>query len=107
MTVHHVKLGTTPLNEQVRQGVNMPGNMSAGRGGADPRTPPSPAPLTDAECAWLEKLEKAVDEFWNELTEWERRFMEELLERFRRHGDRTRISPKQWDIVTRISEKIV
>jgi hypothetical protein len=116
MAVHHVKLGTTPLNEQVRQGGNMPGNMPAGRGGYDfsfPRdagcaaAPTKSKPLTDAECAWIERLKTATDTYWDELTDWEQAFMECFIERFRRYGDRTAISPKQWDIITRISEKIV
>ena len=33
--------------------------------------------------------------------------MEDLLERFRRYGRKTMISPAQWGVITRISEKII
>ncbi|MCX5822399.1 MAG: hypothetical protein NTY86_02535 [Deltaproteobacteria bacterium] len=63
--------------------------------------------LTDKECAWLERIEKEVDKVWGDLTPWEQKFIEDLLEKFKRFGDRTMISPKQWEIITRISEKII
>ena len=63
--------------------------------------------MTAKEFAWIQRLEKEVDKVWDDLTEWEQRFMEDLLERFRRWGQRTMISPKQWEIITRISEKII
>ncbi len=59
------------------------------------------------EFKWLQKLDKAVDLNWDDMTEWERRFIEDILERFHQHGERTIISPKQWEIITRISEKVV
>ena len=63
--------------------------------------------LTDKECAWMERIEKEVDKVWDDLTPWEQKFIEDLLERFKRFGDKTTISPKQWEIITRISEKII
>lgn len=63
--------------------------------------------LTDKECAWLERLEKEIDNAWRDLSPWEQKFAEDLLERFRRYGDRTRISVRQWGIITRISEKVM
>jgi hypothetical protein len=53
------------------------------------------------------KLKTAVDTHWDELTAFEQKFAEDLLERFRQWGIKTRISPKQWEIITRISEKVL
>lgn len=63
--------------------------------------------MDEKEYAWLQRLEKGIDAAWDDLTEWEQRFMENLLERFRRWGRKTKVSPKEWGIIARISEKIV
>ena len=64
-------------------------------------------PLTQEEKAWLIRLESSVDKYWDELTDFEKKFLETLLERFRQYGMKTIVSPKQWEIITRISEKII
>jgi len=63
--------------------------------------------LTDKECAWLERIQTEIDDPCDYLTAWEQNFTEDLLRRFRQYGDRTQISKKQWDVITRISEKII
>ena len=63
--------------------------------------------LTQKEMAWLSRIEQSIDTAWDDLTAWEKRFMEDILERFRRWGVKTQISKKQWESITRISEKIV
>jgi hypothetical protein len=63
--------------------------------------------LDDDEYAWMQKLEKGIDKAWNDLTPWEQKFMEDLLERFKQYGRKTMISPAQWGIIMRISEKII
>lgn len=63
--------------------------------------------LTDKECAWMERIEQQIDRAWDDLTPWEQKFIEDILEKFKRYGAKTMISPKQWEIITRISEKIV
>lgn len=63
--------------------------------------------LSTEECAWMERIENEVDKVWDDLTPWEQKFIEDILEKFRLYGDKTRISPKQWEILTRISEKII
>ena len=63
--------------------------------------------LTDHECAWLERLEREIGVDGADLTPWEQGFMEDLLKRFHRYGDRTQISKKMWEIITRISEKVI
>ncbi len=65
------------------------------------------AALSQHEHDWLVKLKTAVDSHWDELTGFEQKFAEDLLERFRRWGVNTRISPKQWEVITRISEKVL
>jgi len=63
--------------------------------------------LTDKECAWLERIQREIDDPCDYLTAWELRFIEDLLERFRQYGDRMQISKKQWGIITGISDKII
>ena len=63
--------------------------------------------LTDNELSWLSRIEKGVDSAWNDLTAWEQKFIEDILEKFRHYGVKTQISAKQWEIITRISEKII
>ena len=66
-----------------------------------------PYGLTEKECAWLERIEKDVDKVWDDLTPWEQKFTEDILEKFRRWGVRTQISRNQWARITEISEKII
>lgn len=63
--------------------------------------------MTEEEFAWMQKLAPAVDMHWNEITDWEKHFAEDILERCRIYGRRTNVSPKQWEIITRISEKVL
>ncbi len=63
--------------------------------------------LTQKEFDWIKRLEQAVDEYWDELTDFEKKFMEDILERFRCWGAKINITNKQWDLLTRISEKII
>ncbi len=42
--------------------------------------------MTQKEFDWLQRLEQNVDAQWDELTVWEQRFIEDLLERFRING---------------------
>jgi len=63
--------------------------------------------LKQDEYDWMKRLEAAVDKGWDELSEWEQRFLENRLEAFRQYGMRTRISKAQWNIIGRISEKIL
>lgn len=63
--------------------------------------------MTQKEFAWLKRIEAGVDKAWDDLSDWEKRFIEDLLERLRQWGMKTFISKKQWEIITRISEKII
>ena len=62
--------------------------------------------MTQKEFDWLKRLENEIDKHWDELTTWEKRFMEDLLERFSRYGIKTIISKGQWEVITRVSEKV-
>lgn len=55
----------------------------------------------------LKKIEAEVDKSWDDLTQWEKTFIEDILSRFKMYGQKTLISPKQWDIVERIFDKVV
>ena len=63
--------------------------------------------LTQKEFDWMKRLEQEIDRVWEDLSEWERRFMENRIEAFRQYGIKTRISKAQWNIIARISEKII
>jgi len=63
--------------------------------------------LTDKEFAWMQRIEREIDAAWDDLTSWEQTFIEELIERFHQYGVVMMISPKQWEIIGRISEKIL
>jgi len=63
--------------------------------------------LSDKEFAWMERIEKEIDKVWFDLTPWERKFIEDMLEKFRRYGMKMMLSPKQWESITEISEKII
>lgn len=63
--------------------------------------------LTQKEFDWMQRLEREIDKAWDDLNDWEKKFMENRLEAFRQYGMRTRISKAQWRIIARISEKII
>lgn len=63
--------------------------------------------LTDAEMKWLDKLEKQIDRHWKELNDWEKKFIEDLLERYKQYGKDTIISAKQWEKITDITDKVI
>jgi len=63
--------------------------------------------LTQEKFDWLRRLESEVDKSWDELTGSEQGFIEDVLEKFRHWGTGLMLSAKQWDVITRISEKII
>jgi hypothetical protein len=63
--------------------------------------------LTDEEAAWLDKIEAAIDKMWVELTPFEQKFLEGIIEQYHRYGRATHISARQWEIITEISDKII
>ena len=70
--------------------------------------------MTQIEFNWFKNLEakvKGTDLSLSpslSLSAWEQSFVEDILERFRQYGRKTRISPKQWETIRRLyEEKIV
>lgn len=63
--------------------------------------------LSDKEFAWLKKLDKENDKACNDLNDWEKKFIEDLLERFRTYGKRTMITKYQWEKIAQVSETII
>lgn len=63
--------------------------------------------MTQKEFDWLKKIEAGVDKAWDDLTDWEKRFIEDILERFKQWGKKTFVSKKQWSVISKISEKII
>ena len=63
--------------------------------------------LKQEEFDWLKRLEANVDKYWDELNDWERIFMEGILENFKRYGMNTMVSLGQWNVLTKISDKIL
>jgi hypothetical protein len=63
--------------------------------------------LDDKEFDWMQKLDKEINKAWNNLNFWEKNFMEDMLARFHQYGRNTMISLKQWEAITKISEKII
>jgi len=55
----------------------------------------------------MKRIEAAVDKVWSDLTPWEREFLENRIEAFRRFGRRTWFTPRQWEIIDKVSEKIL
>lgn len=91
MKTYSLKTGSIRARDAQGEGCKWPGRTA----------------LTQHEFEWLQKLGPAVDKHWDELTDFEQKFAEDLLERCRRWGVKTRISPKQWEIVAGISEKVL
>lgn len=63
--------------------------------------------MNEKEFDWLVKLENNVDAHWDELSKWEKKFIENLLERFRRWGVKTLINAQEWRFIAELSEKII
>ncbi len=67
--------------------------------------------LNKEEFDWLNRLESAtggqISNLSPKLNDWERIFMEGILENFKRYGMNTIVSKGQWNVLARISEKIL
>lgn len=64
-------------------------------------------PLKKDEEDWIVRLIPAGHQGWERLSDAERRFFVEMEVRFRVRGREIRLSPKQWGIITDISEKVL
>lgn len=63
--------------------------------------------MTEKNFKMLKKIEAEVDKSWDDLTPWEQKFIEDILERFRMYGNNTLISGRQWEFIERIYDKVV
>ena len=63
--------------------------------------------LTEKEFDWMKRIEREIDKARDNLKDWEKIFMEGVLEDFRRYGMKTRLSKGQWRVLDKISEKII
>lgn len=62
--------------------------------------------LQPDQSEWLTKMAPLVDEYWKYLTVFERKFMEDIIEKHKQYGLNLNLSPKQWEIISQISEKV-
>ena len=60
--------------------------------------------LTRDEIERVEALLRMY-EIGGDVTIWEDEFLADLEERYAEYGKRTRISPRQWEIIERLEEK--
>jgi hypothetical protein len=61
--------------------------------------------LSEDQTRWLEALFILVDNS-KDVTEWERKFVEDQKARYEEYGDKIRFSEKQMAILNRIDEKV-
>lgn len=62
--------------------------------------------LTSAENDRLADMLAAIEPEMASLSDWERSFIKDQLERHEKYGSGIRISPKQWAVINRVYEKI-
>lgn len=65
--------------------------------------------MTEEENDWVELRLNAYREYGDdsdELTKWEREFMDDQLKRFEEYGSRARFSEKQMEIIDRVYGKL-
>lgn len=67
--------------------------------------------MTDEEIYKLELIingvKESMDDPNSDVTEWEQNFVIDQEKRYKEWGDRMRLSPKQWEVLNRIYEKVV
>ena len=57
-------------------------------------------------AAWVEGLLEAYIEAQSSVSDWERGFMSDQVERWEKFGSDIRFSPRQWDILRRVAAKL-
>lgn len=55
----------------------------------------------------LESIKSSVDSGWDNLTNWEKKFIEDYLDKYEQYGKGTFISARQLDILLSIGEKVL
>lgn len=64
-------------------------------------------PLSPCEANWIERLRSYVKRADCKLTDWERGFCRDLFDRFDTFGKNTILNGKQWEIIHRITDKVI
>lgn len=62
--------------------------------------------MDEEEFDRLELILNGAKEHEGELSDWERGFVQDTLERIEKYGQRTRVSEKQWAVLNRIYGKL-
>ena len=63
--------------------------------------------IAQDEIELLDVIKKYVDERWDQLNSWEKKFVEDIIARYDQYKANMFISTKQVDILLQISEKII
>jgi hypothetical protein len=62
---------------------------------------------TPEEYEFLQRVLRAVDAGWKDLSPWERDFLETTIERVNQFKENIKLSDKQWQVIADIAEKIL
>jgi hypothetical protein len=62
--------------------------------------------LNADEEAWVDGLLARYQDEAKGCSTWEQSFMDDQVKRFTEYGNETRFSPKQWQILDRVAEKL-
>lgn len=63
--------------------------------------------IQEKEYAWLNRLDQEQQRQRDRLSKWEKEFLDNLLARFRIQRATLHVSPKQWQVITEIGDKII
>ena len=63
--------------------------------------------LQEREYQWIKRLEMAAANSRARLSKWEQEFLDNLLARFRIQKTTLHVSPRQWQVITEIGDKII
>jgi hypothetical protein len=55
----------------------------------------------------LNSIKENIDNGWDELTKWEKKFVEDFISKYEQYGKETFVSARQLDILLSIGEKIL
>ena len=62
--------------------------------------------LSDRTVEWLEGFFTDYQSNRNRVSDWERGFMDDQVKRFEQYEAETRFSPRQWDVMRRVANKL-
>jgi hypothetical protein len=61
--------------------------------------------ITEEEQEKLEHIINHVSDYFNNISEWEQKFMTDIRNKYERYTLNLRLSPKQWAVLEKIDEK--